>query len=96
MLRLFLTIPSFRKKSDQNTFYNGVIETKAKNKDESASGYEIYFNYSEKLSKIPPHRILAINRAENEDIIKVKVDIEEDDIIQYLKRHTLKNCSKDS
>ena len=52
------------------------IGTKAKNKDESASGYEIYFNYSEKLSKIPPHRILAINRAENEGIIKVKVDIE--------------------
>ena len=85
---------TFRKKIRQNTFYNGVIETKAKNKDESASGYEIYFNYSEKLSKIPPHRILAINRAENEGIIKGKVDIEEDDIIQYLKRHTLKNCSK--
>lgn len=85
---------TFRKKIRQNTFYNGVIETKAKNKDESASGYEIYFNYSEKLSKIPPHRILAINRAENEGIIKGKVDIEEDNIIQYLKRHTLKNCSK--
>ena len=47
-----------------------IVETKAKNKDESASEYEIYFNYSEKLSKIPPHRILAINRAENENIIK--------------------------
>lgn len=84
----------FRKKIRQNTFYNGLIETKAKTKDESASEYEIYFNYSEKLSKIPPHRILAINRAENEGIIRGKVDIEEDDIIQYLKRHTLKNCSK--
>lgn len=84
----------FRKKIRQNTFYNGLIETKAKTKDESASEYEIYFNYSEKLSKIPPHRILAINRAENEGIIRGKIDIEEDDIIQYLKRHTLKNCSK--
>ena len=84
----------FRKKIRQNTFYNGLIETKAKTKDESASEYEIYFNYSEKLSKIPPHRILAINRAENEGIIRGKVDIEEDDIIQYLKRHTLKNCPK--
>ena len=43
----------FRKKIRQNTFYNGLIETKAKTKDESASEYEIYFNYSEKLSKIP-------------------------------------------
>lgn len=84
---------SFRKKIRENTLYNGTIETKSKNKEET-SEYEIYFNYSEKLSKIPPHRILAINRAENEDIIKVKVNIDEDDIIQYLKRHTLKNCSK--
>ena len=84
---------SFRKKIRQNTFYNGLIETKAKNKDET-SEYEIYFNYSEKLSKIPPHRILAINRGEKEGFIKAKVSIDEKDIIQYLKRHTLKNCSK--
>ena len=84
---------SFRKKIRQNTFYNGLIETKAKNKDET-SEYEIYFNYSEKLSKIPPHRILAINRGEKEGFIKAKVSITEEDIIQYLKRHTLKNCSK--
>ncbi len=84
---------SFRKKIRQNTFYNGLIETKAKNKEKSLE-YEIYYNYTEKLSKIPPHRILAINRAEKEGIIKAKVSIKEDDIIQYLKRHTLKNCSK--
>ena len=84
---------TFRKKIRQNTFYNGLIETKAKNKEESLE-YEIYYNYTEKLSKIPPHRILAINRAQKEGIIKAKVTIKEKDIIQYLKRHTLKNCSK--
>ena len=83
---------SFRKKIRWNTFYNGLIETKAKNKEET-SEYEIYFNYSEKLSKIPPHRILAI-RGEKEGFIKAKISITEEDIIQYLKRHTLKNCSK--
>ena len=82
----------FRKKIRQNTFYTGQIETKAKDKD-SSSEYEIYYNYSEDLRKIPPHRILAINRAEKEGIIKGKVVCEVDDIIKYLNRHMLKNIS---
>ena len=55
----------FRKKIRQNTFYTGQIETKAKNKEESTE-YDLYYNYSENIKKIPPHRILAINRAEKE------------------------------
>ena len=82
----------FRKKIRQNTFYTGQIETKAKDKD-SSSEYEIYYNYSEDLRKIPPHRILAINRAEKEGMIKGKVVCEVDDIIKYLNRHMLKNIS---
>jgi len=82
----------FRKKIRQNTFYTGQIETKAKDKD-SSSEYEIYYNYSEDLRKIPPHRILAINRAEKEGIIKGKVVCEVDEIIKYLNRHMLKNIS---
>ena len=83
----------FRKKIRQNTFYTGQIETKAKDKD-SSSEYEIYYNYSEDLRKIPPHRILAINRAENEGIIKGKIVCETDEIIKYLNRHMLKNISE--
>lgn len=82
----------FRKKIRHNTFYHGFITTKAKNKEER-SEFESYYNYSEKLSKIPPHRILAINRAEKEKIISVKIEIDEKDIIGYLKRHNLKNIS---
>ena len=82
----------FRKKIRQNTFYTGQIETKAKDKD-STSEYEIYYNYSEDLKKIPPHRILAINRAEKEGVIKGKVVCDSDEIIKYLNRHTLKNIS---
>jgi len=82
----------FRKKIRQNTFYTGQIETKAKDKD-SSSEYETYYNYSEDLRKIPPHRILAINRAEKEGIIKGKVVCEVDEIIKYLNRHMLKNIS---
>lgn len=83
----------FRKKIRKNTFYTGLIETKAKDKDAS-SEYEIYYNYQENIKKIPPHRILAINRAENEGIIKVKIVCDTEDIISYLNRHMLKNISK--
>ena len=83
----------FRKKIRKNTFFTGQIETKLKDKD-STSEYEIYYNYSENIKKIPPHRILAINRAENEGIIKGKIVCDSDDIIKYLNRHVLKNTSK--
>ena len=63
----------FRKKIRQNTFYTGQIETKAKDKDISTE-YDIYYNYSENIKKIPPHRILAINRAEKEGVIKAKIE----------------------
>lgn len=82
----------FRKKIRRNTFYTGKIETKAKNKDESTE-YDIYYNYSEDVKRIPPHRILAINRGENEGIIKGKITCDSDDVIEYLNRHILKNIS---
>ena len=84
---------SFRKKIRKNTFYTGQIETKAKDKDTSTE-YDIYYNYSEKVKKIPPHRILAINRAEKEGVIRAKIVCDSDEIIRYLNRHMLKNVSK--
>ena len=83
----------FRKKIRKNTFFTGKIETKAKDKD-SSSEYELYYNYGEDVKRIPPHRILAINRAEKEGIIKGKIVCESDEIIKYLNRHMLKNISK--
>lgn len=83
----------FRKKIRQNTFYTGQIETKSKNKEESTE-YDIYYNYSENIKKIPPHRILAINRAEKEGVIKCKITCDIDEIIEYLNRHILKNISQ--
>lgn len=83
----------FRKKIRHNTFYTGQIQTKAKDKD-SSSEYELYYNYSEDVRRIPPHRILAINRAEKEGIISAKIACESDEIIKYVNRHMLKNISK--
>ncbi|MBQ8016801.1 MAG: RNA-binding transcriptional accessory protein [Methanobrevibacter sp.] len=84
---------TFRKKIRQNTFYTSQIETKAKDKEKSTE-YDTYYNYSENIKKIPPHRILAINRAEKEGVVKVKIVCETDEIIEYLNRHMLKNISK--
>ena len=84
---------TFRKKIRKNTFHTGQIETKAKDKDISTE-YDIYYSYSEKVKRIPPHRILAINRAEKEGVIRAKITCDTDEILRYLNRHMLKNISK--
>lgn len=84
---------TFRKKIRQNTFHTGQIETKAKNKDTSTE-YDLYYNYTENIKRIPPHRILAINRGENEGVLRVKLTCDSDEILKYLNRHMLKNISK--
>ena len=85
--------PIFRKKIRRETYFTGKIETKAKDKEKSVE-YEVYYNYSENIKKIPPHRILAINRAEKEGVIRAKITCDTDDMIRYLNRHMLKNISK--
>ena len=83
----------FRGKIRKNTFFTGQITSKAKDKDISTE-YDVYYNYSEDIKRIPPHRILAINRAENEGVIKAKIECDSEDVLRYLERHTLKNISK--
>ncbi len=84
---------TFRKKIRRNTFYTGQIETKAKDKDTSTE-YDLYYSYTESIKKIPPHRILAINRAEKEGVIRVKLACDADEVLKYLNRHMLKNISR--
>lgn len=83
----------FRKKIRQNTFHTGQITSKVKD-DGISDEYELYYDYSENIKKIPPHRILAINRAEKEGVVKVKIECDSEDIIKYLNRHNLRNISK--
>lgn len=65
----------------------GFIETKGSS--EESTPYEMYYDYKEEVSKIPPHRILAINRGEKEKILNVKVTISEDKIIRYLENNII-------
>ncbi len=53
----------------------GIISSKAKTEEDSV--YSMYYDYSEAVSKIPSHRILAINRGENEGFLKVSLEIED-------------------
>lgn len=57
------------------------------------SVYENYYEYSEALSKIPGHRVLAINRGEKEKVLSVSVAAPEEEIIDYLCRRTLRGVT---
>ncbi|MEG1483185.1 Tex family protein [Clostridium sp.] len=70
-------------------FREGIIETKGSS--EERTPYEMYYDYKEEVRKIPPHRILAINRGEKEKILSVKVVCLEDKIISYLENNILKD-----
>ena len=70
----------------------GIIETSGSS--EEPTPYEMYYDYKEAVSKIPPHRILAINRGEKEKILSVKISCDENKIINYLNDRCLKGNDK--
>ncbi len=83
---------SYRKWIRNYIYKNGIITTKKK-KDavDDNKTYEMYYEYNEKIKEIKPHRILAINRAEKEKVINVNIDINDDDILNYLNSKLIKN-----
>ena len=82
----------YRKWIRNYTFKNGVIECKAKkDNNDDKKIYEMYYEYAEKVKEIKPHRVLAINRAENEKVISVKIDIDEDEIFSFLEEKIIKD-----
>lgn len=66
----------------------GLIETKGESKEPTP--FEMYYDYKEEVRKIPPHRILAINRGENEKVLSVKITANMDVIVNYLNTKCLK------
>lgn len=75
-------VAEFRKDIRKIIYDKGVMKAKA-SKDEK-SVYEMYYDYNEAVKKIPSHRILAINRGEKEDFLKVKIEETDDAILDYL------------
>ncbi|MBM6838953.1 RNA-binding transcriptional accessory protein, partial [Clostridium saudiense] len=79
---------SYRKWIRELTVREGKLETKGSS--EESTPYEMYYEYSEDVSKIPPHRILAINRGEKEKILSVKINVNEENVLSYLENKILK------
>lgn len=79
----------FRKESKQLCYRDGFIITKAAK--EEKSNYEMYYDFSEKINRIPSHRILAINRGEKEEFLKVKMEKPEEQILSYIEKAIIKD-----
>ncbi|WP_195986287.1 Tex family protein [Clostridium sp. D53t1_180928_C8] len=79
----------FRKWIRELVMREGKIESKGSS--EEPTPFEMYYEYSEDINKIPAHRILAINRGEKEKVLSVKIVANEDKIITYLQNRLLKN-----
>ena len=81
--------PKFRKYIKRVCYKEGTIVTKASKPDEK-SNYEMYYDFSELVCKLPSHRILAINRGETEEFLKVSITKPEDKILSYMEKDILK------
>jgi len=81
----------YRKEIRRRVYRDGILVSKLKKnaKDENKV-YEMYYEYAEKVNRIKPHRILAVNRGENEDILSVSIDFEVEDIHKYLEEKIVK------
>ena len=78
----------YRKEIKRNCYREAVIVTKASKEEQS--NYEMYYDYQEALKFIPSHRILAINRGEKEEFLKVKIEKPEDKILLYMEKDIIK------
>ena len=70
------------------TFDNGRITSTAKD-PESKTVYEMYYNFEEPVKKVAGHRVLALNRAEDEKVLTVKVEAPVEDILRYLEKQVI-------
>ena len=80
--------PKFRKEIKRICYFEGLIISKAA-KPEEKSNYEMYYEYSELIKNIPSHRVLAINRGEKEEFLKIKIDKNVDKILDYIEQNVL-------
>ena len=83
---------NYRKALRTELVAHGMVVTQfKKNAIDERKTYEMYYDYHEAVNKIRPHRILALNRAENEKIITVKIELDRERMISYLERKVIKN-----
>ena len=79
----------YRKYIKKVCYREGSIATKA-SKPEESSNYEMYYDFTELVHKLPSHRILAINRGETEEFLKVSINKPEEKILYYVQKDIIK------
>ena len=70
------------------TFNEGKIISQAKD-EKAQSVYEMYYDFEEPVNKVAGHRVLALNRGENEKILTVKIEAPEEQIIRFLEKKVI-------
>lgn len=88
----------YRKEIRRLTYRDGIVISKLKkNANDEGKVYEMYYEFSERVNRIKPHRVLALNRGENEKVLNVSIDINKDTILGYLNKEVIKKeneCGK--
>lgn len=83
---------TYRKDIRKYIYFHGILVSKKKKASfDENKVYEMYYDYSEEVSKIKPHRILAMNRAENEKVVTVGIQIDKEEVLSYLERKVIRN-----
>ena len=84
----------YRKWRRSYFFKNGVITSKLKKKDiDTNKTYEMYYDFTEPVKHIKPHRVLAINRGENEKRLSVNIEVNNEEVLSYLESKIIKKDS---
>lgn len=84
--------PEYRKWIRQETFKRGTLKSAAKDAEaDEKKIYEMYYEYEEPIQKIVPHRVLAVNRGEKEEILRVSAEPPADRIQAYLEKRILQH-----
>lgn len=74
------------------TFRKGVMSSSVKDEEKDEKNiYEMYYSYEEPLQKVVPHRVLAMNRGEKEDILRVAVVPPVDEIVTFLNKKVIRD-----
>ena len=86
---------AYYRKWIRSFFYKtGIIVSKVKkNAEDPNKVYEMYYDFSESIKSIKPHRVLAINRGEDEKVLSVNIEVNTDEIISYLESKLIKKES---
>ena len=79
----------YRKRIRDLTFKKGTLVSAAKD-EKAESVYEMYYDFTEAVSKVAGHRVLALNRGEKEKFLSVKIEAPEEEILRYLEKKAIR------